>query len=126
MTEIDGEIGELAEDAVVTLVLLEEANSALLVAHVVDDAGDEHRAAPALPLLASVAPASIRHATDAFMSITAWPWILPSASAEYGSLSQPWQTGFVSMWPVRTSVGPGRPESATPITFARPASASCW
>ena len=35
-------------------------------------------------------------------------------------------TGFVSMCPVSTSVGPGRPESATPMTFERPGSASCW
>ena len=46
--EVDVQVGQLGQDAQVAVVLLEEADRADLVAHVIDDAGHQHLPRPAL------------------------------------------------------------------------------
>ena len=54
------------------------------------------------------------------MSITPWPYTDPSISApENGSVTlHPWETGFVSMWPVMTTLRPS-PKDTCPTALGR-------
>ena len=61
------------------------------------------------PLVRTASIATIWQTSAAFMSMMPCPYTEPSINApENGSVtSQPWETGFVSMWPVSTTRRPG-------------------